>query len=589
MSLSHTDTLLVHEVAKAVLMHGAYNICQSRRGNVVETSGNDDTTKPGLDSIANYDSNSDWTIYFQQNLPYHISSTMHTLIMNDIRRRRLSYLVPADTPNDISTQSSDTAILHLAYAKVEHPWNTMHDEYHRFLELFSEAPASTENNDPNSKANQKNSSMSLFKFAPSSTSMLNSFMTLDIIKERAGNNLSDMIVMLKDVTYLEDLIPDIAEICEMLSTALVTQMISNDIDASEAANVTCTHTHGSNSLGQSIIDLHRHWFHRTRKGVLHAATSHDDRTMQTELAFNFVQAIHTVDSQQQRQPSATINLELFRSCITTLLDMFSDWMDRNTYAHSDPKMKEIGTTLWKWSTSVPMTSPGKVSKQHMIYHYCPTGQWMCQYITHRYMTNTELTELLSQASLDTTAATNTLSELYGVATKCLNNINSSVVSNDDFGTFIWILSLFRSVLLATRVSYFPWNLIFPTTVASSEEDGNDTIDLSKNETIQRIFHLFYQLLVLLLNDSQSGIVALSSMNIETIANICVDSVEILICGTQRKKLSSIQSRMITDMETMICINTKDSINYNEHSDATCVRTMIQNMIKRLCDNGIIIK
>ena len=588
MMVSYTDRKLVDEVSTTLLAHSIYEICQNRRENAIPST--DSSPKSGLEDTSSCgpDNNYDWTTYFQQNIPHDLSSALYINIMNEIRRRRLSYLVSSDSLRDTSTQPSDVDILEMAYAKIEFPWNTIQEEYNQYLEIFSEDRASVEEKKPNSKATQNNtsSSISLFNLSsntPSSTSMLNSFMTLDIIKERTDNNLLDMIAMLKDVSYLEDLLPDIDEICVLLRTQLV----------SLVANINQT-TFEDSTLGPSIIDLHRHWFHRTRKGILQPSTSHDHRTIQIELTFNLVQVIQTVDSQQPHHTSNTIHTELYESCILAILDMFGDWMDRNIYKHNDLMMKDIGRTLWKWSTmSTTAQMPGNVNKQSMIYHYCPTGHWMCQYLTQRYMTNNDLTELLSERPLSSnTESTNTLLEIYHVATNCWKNIISLIVPvrNDDVCTYIWILSLFRSILLATRVSHFPWNLLCPSTMSTSELV--DKIDTPKNElasfrnqldpTIPHIFGLYHQMLLLLMDDSQSGIVlSLSMTTIETVGCICMDSIEILICGTQRQEFSNVQQRMMQDMNAMIGVHVKEDINFDVRSNANYIGTMIRNMIHRL--------
>jgi hypothetical protein len=273
--------------------------------------------------------------------------------------------------------------------------------------------------------------------------------------------------------------------------------------------------------------------------------------------------------------------------------MFADWMDRNIYKHSDAMMKKIGTALWEWSTNVitKVKSDMVYQRQRMIYQYCPMGQWMCQYLTQQYFTKSELMALLSQVPCD---ATNTLLlELYNVARTLILDTKSLTIildRNDDFGTYVWILSLFRSILLATRVSYFPWNLLLPNTIsATAEANDNDTITFHKNEAIQLLFRLYFPLLILLTNDSLNGTIEFLSMHVDTVANICIDSIEILISGTQHQKQLSVRTSMIQEIKTLTLSKTAVDINHHEHSNATGVVTLIQRLLQRLYVSGIITK
>lgn len=589
MILSHIDELLINEVAKALLLLGVYSICRNRRENSKASIGRDDDTNlcnndfPFSTSTSGNDNNNDWTTYFQRSIPHRISSPIHTQLINEIRLRRLSHLTSIDLPCVFSGHLTDIDILQMAYSKVEHPWTTFYDEYTRCFDIFYSAVT------VNHKSAPMHTSISLFHCASSSTTMLNSFMTLDIIRERTENNISAMVSMFKDVTYLEDLIPDLDEICSLLRNELVVQILD------DTTNAIVDDTKGCDSLGQDIIDLNRHWFDRTRKGVLQSSTSHDNRMIQTEMAYSLTQVIKMVDSQQQqvsassdRGSSFIVNFELYESCIRTLLDMFADWMDRNIYRHSDPKMKEIGITLWQWSICHGTRLSNNVRKQQLIYHYCPTGIWMCQYWTQRYMTKTEMMELLSQSPTPSIQSTNTLLELYNNASNCLQSMKSITISerNDDFGTCIWILSLFRSILLSTRVYHFPWHLLVPVTASPSVEAQN--LPIPTDQLIQQMFRCYHQLLTLLIDDSQRD-VGVTSLYIETVGSICIDVIEVLISGTKRQELLNVHIHIIQKMRSTVCVDAIDDRNGNETGNANRLRKMIQKMINRLSLCGLVMK
>ena len=595
MLLSHIDELLIDQVAKSILLDGVHNISQATQAYVTST------TRLGLDN------NDHWTAYFAKYIPYGTTSAAHDSILKEIRRRRLSHLVPVvaapkdvvATANNSIIQPSDVYILQLAYARVEQPWMTIPEDYQRYLDYFRSSKPVEGENDHNGKA-QKNTSISLFNVTSSSTSLLNSFMTLDIIKERTGNKISDMVLLLKDVMYLEDMIPDMDEICELLRNELVMQILPDshvDTTKNDHPNNDC------GSLGQSIMDLHRHWFHRTRKGVLHASTTHDDRRMQTELLYNLIQVLQLVDSTQpQRRPSSsgtdsicTIRIELYQSCLMTILDMFTDWMDRNIYRHGDLKMKEIGKVLWNWSIGDITRISSNVNKVHILYQHDPLGHWICQYLTQRYMTKSELIELLSQPSTSNSHSGNAVLDLYNVA---METLSSSELSNrnDHLCTFIWILSIFRSVLLVTRVSSFPWNLLAPTLVSSTAAVRDETMNASPNklatiqnptaQSILRIFSMYHQFLVFL-TSSQIRLEADSSpLTIDMVGSICIDSIEILICGTQRNELLHAHTLMIQEMHSISRMNVTEDSEYNSSTCSSRIATMVQNMERRLQLSGI---
>jgi hypothetical protein len=288
--------------------------------------------------------------------------------------------------------------------------------------------------------------------------------------------------------------------------------------------------------------------------------------------------------------------------MTASLDMFADWMDRNVYQQNDATMKEIGKALWKWSiVDIPSTS-NKIDKRQMIYHHDPFGHWMCQYITQRYMTRTELIELLSQPPpISIIHSENTVIHLYNIATDCSKNLISCDLSkqNDDLGTYIWILSVFRSILLSTRVAHFPWNLLLPTSDSSCITDSDDTIDTTTtafatirsppDHSIQRMFELFHQLLFVLTSDSQMCIDDSWSLNIETVGSICIDSIEIMISGTQRNECSKVHSLMIQEMHSLMCIHIAEETKHNERKSSGHIARMIQNMTHRLRLGGIATK
>ena len=93
-----------------------------------------------------------------------------------------------------------------------------------------------------------------------------------------------------------------------------------------------------------------------------------------------------------------------------------------------------------------------------------------------------------------------------------------------------------------------------------------------------------------MDDSQSGMVLSPSMTtIETVVCICMDSIEILICGTQRQEFSNVQQRMMQDMNAMIGVHVKEDINCDVRSNANYIGTMIRNMIHRLYLSGIHLK
>jgi hypothetical protein len=654
MILSYTDDQIVDQLSQAMLLDGIFTICQAKtllHVNAQSTAFSDDTN-PNHDTIE-ICSETDWSNYYNSNnnqLYENLNNDRLLIIRNEIRRRRLTISKRLLKSNSVvvevvhKSSSSETVddddvlveyMLKLAYQKIEYPWITNSIHYNRYRIYFRDILLTRTNNDSNRSNNNNNSksgSVSLFHTSSqqsSSVSMLNQFVTLDSIKECNDNHRPGIISALANVIYLEDLIPDWDEICELLRHELTTLICRPSTTPNVAED--------SNQYGQTILDLHRCWFHKTRRNV-QGTCSQDDRMIQTTLAHNLVQVVQSVELNATTGSSELIstntqlyrqiNIQLFRSCITTILDMIADWVDRNVYRHSDPIMKEIGITVWNWSvysTSInhyyDTNHEQSITIHTIIRKHCPFGRWIYQYLTNRYMCMNEIVELISQTrspspishsiagtvkNVDAAQLENLMVYLYNISIQKWNEfIESSIPSsvlNQQFVSYVWILSCFRSIFVTTRVSHFPWEILLslhdtsPTGLQVDQNTAKTTKLTTKvpEQSVLLIFQLYFQLLQwLMYMDNKDDTTTIDhhqteiSRDIDMIGSICIDAIEILISGCSQQHF---QMKLMQEVETFISI-VGENTNNNYCTDSKCkdttrLRAMIQRMINRLHLSGI---
>jgi len=275
---------------------------------------------------------------------------------------------------------------------------------------------SSEASEPSSTTNANTGSFSLF--ASLVGGGLNAFVSWEMIQEQASST-AEKLTMLQKVQYIDDILPD--------WDSAVSPFLKEALADPEVAS--------------TAIRLHRKWFHLTR------SCGAEYESMQLDMLENLLKIECAVP--------CTFLSEQQKLAITTAMDMFADFVDRNT--ESSKRRNEIGQLLWG---KIPTALARQVMVDHDPHASCLT-KWIMGYLRAEETINLltmdpdfNMLEFLLKRAHETTAAL-----AVGMSNKGLTERLHPTPE------VCFTLSILRSILVSTRLYRFPWSLLPGTPAA----------------------------------------------------------------------------------------------------------------------------
>jgi hypothetical protein len=268
------------------------------------------------------------------------------------------------------------------------------------------------------------------------------------------DTVAEKLALLQKVQYMDDLVPDWDAVCRLLRTGL-------------NLTTTSTATEEPETMVMEFVRLHRKWFHFTR------SSNGEYRSIQIDLVQNLVDTVEKNSRSREssdQEKSKNVDKEAKYSsssrrvqnsptvtelCIYYCYDMFEDWVDRlSGLTASDTRMYSIGKHLWQWTASE--------SIRHVMVYHSPYANMFRKWIPFCLTTDQTL-------ELTTTPTPCTKQDHHILTSDCiLSNLYKLLEihirrfeeQGEDIGGATFNLSLFAAILIATRVSRFPWHLLF---------------------------------------------------------------------------------------------------------------------------------
>jgi hypothetical protein len=264
-------------------------------------------------------------------------------------------------------------------------------------------------------SNKKSTSMSLFLSQLNGGGALQSFVSWERIQEESQGDDVIKLQLLEKVQHLQDLLPDWEGHVRPFFLQGLRQSSSR----------------------QHFADLHRQWFDKSR-------SSSQYRTLQIDLCQNLVTVADEESKALLSSGDGSADTSQLQNLVDLALDMFEDWMLRGLYVR-DSRVWSIGRTLWGWllvegdnSTCLSSLSP---AAQCMI-QVDGQATWFSSWLAH--LSPDQCLDLCADAA----------KTLPKVLTYC----QQQDPTNDHAVCCFW-LTVLHNILLSTRVSRFPWELV----------------------------------------------------------------------------------------------------------------------------------
>ena len=332
-------------------------------------------------------------------------------------------------------------------------------------------------------AKKKPSQMSLFlNQFNSGGGSLQSFMSWDRIQEESQGDESVQLKLLANVQHLHNILPD----WESYIKPFFLQSLRPPT--------------------RDVIDLHRKWFDQSRHST-------EFRSLQIGLCENLITAIEEqslLACASSRESEVDLDEDVLRQMMDVALDMFEDWMLRGIYVH-DERVWSVGRSLWS------MLFQENDYEANLL---TPAARCMIQVDGEATWFSSWFAHLSPDHCLDVVS----IEGLSNVISWCHSSMQGVNADSEDT-CFFWV-SIIHSIIVSTRVSRFPWQLV--------KIETNDD-----NEKKLLVFHMFLNSLEKISDDTNK--MELCADGIETVLLGCHDEPQ--VSGRMTKSVKELQGKV----------------------------------------------